>query len=77
MLGCLVYLIGYVIVALIVLWIIETLVAMFLPMPPNILTLIRLLMALLVLIAALECFGILGTGMFPRGGPFWRERAGP
>jgi hypothetical protein len=68
MLECLVYLIVWVIVALIVLYVLETLVAMFLPMPPNILTLIRLLVGLLVLIAALECLGFLSTGMFPRGG---------
>jgi hypothetical protein len=64
-LECLVYLIVWIIVALIVIWIIEQLVGMFLQLPPNILVLIRLLVGLLVLIAALDCLGLFHTGVFP------------
>jgi hypothetical protein len=66
MLHCLVYLLVYAIVGLIVLWVIETLVGMFAPPPAQVLLLIRVLIALLVLIAALNCFGLLDFPL-PRG----------
>ena len=62
MLECLVGLIIAVIVALIVLWVIETVLAPFITLPPPILMLIRLLIGLLVLIYALQCIGVLGGG---------------
>lgn len=69
MLPCLVYLLVWVIVALIVLYVIETIVKMFFPLPPNIIMLIRLLVGLLVLIAALDCLGFTNIGMVPS----WRR----
>lgn len=67
MLNCLIYLIIYVIIALIVLYIIETLLAQFLTLPPPVIMLIRLLVGLLILIAALDCIGIMpgGPGLLP------------
>lgn len=65
MLECLVVLIVWVIVALIVLYVIETVLRPFIALPPQILMLIRLLVGLLVLIAALDCIGLLRLGMFP------------
>lgn len=62
MLACLVSLIIWVIVALIIIYIIELLVGQFLPLPPPIMMLVRVLIGLLVLIAALDCFGLLGGG---------------
>ena len=59
MLECLVGLIIAVIIALIVIYVIETVLAPFITLPPPILTLIRLLIGLLVLIYALQCLGIL------------------
>ncbi|CAN5814026.1 hypothetical protein BH20PSE1_BH20PSE1_01030 [soil metagenome] len=64
MLDCLVYLLIWVIVALIVIYIIEAVVGQFLTLPPPIMMLIRLLVGLLVLIAALNCLGLLNMG-FP------------
>lgn len=72
MLTCLVYLIVWVIVALIVVYVIELIVGQFLTLPPPIGLLIRALVGLLVLIAALECLGFLGTGFFPQGGSKFR-----
>lgn len=69
MLECLVFLIVWVIVALIVVYAVELLVGQFLPLPPPIIMLIRLLIGLLVLIAALKCLGLLSGG-FP---PFLRS----
>jgi hypothetical protein len=66
MLECLVMLIVWVIVALIVIFVIETLVAQFFPIPPQILMLIRLLVGLLVLIAALDCIGFVSLGWSAR-----------
>lgn len=63
MLHCLVYLIVWIIVALIVLFVIETLVKQFIALPPPIIMLIRLLIGLLVLIAALNCIGLLHMDM--------------
>lgn len=68
MLSCLVYLIIWVIVALIVIYIIEAVVGQFLTLPPPIMMLIRLLIGLLVLIAALNCLGLLDMGL-----PFGRR----
>jgi type III secretory pathway component EscU len=59
-LECLVSLIVVVIIALIFVYIIETVLAPFITLPPPIMTLIRLLIGLLVLIYALQCLGILG-----------------
>lgn len=70
MLECLVYLIVWVIVALIVLYVIELLVGQFLPLPPQIMMLIRVLLGLIVLIACLECLGLVHMGMFPRRGAY-------
>ena len=59
MLECLVSLLIWVILALVIIYVIETLVSQFLPLPPPIVMLIRLLIGLLVLIAALDCIGLL------------------
>lgn len=68
MLECLVQLLVWVILALIIIYVIELLVAQFLPLPPPIVMLIRLLAGLLVLIAALDCIGLLHMGLpFRRG----------
>lgn len=64
MLNCLVQLLIFAIVGLIFLYILEIVLAQFLPIPPPIKMLIRLLIGLLILIAALNCFGFLGTGPF-------------
>jgi hypothetical protein len=57
MLECLVSLIVMVLVAVIILWVIETAVKAFsVTVPPAIWTLLRLLAALLILIEALSCF---------------------
>jgi hypothetical protein len=61
MLECLIVLIVYVIIAVIVLWVLETVIASFgVAVPPPITTLIRLLLVLLVLIWFLNCIGLLG-----------------
>ena len=71
MLGCLVGLIIAVIVALIVLWVFETIITSFGISPPSqIMLLVRLLVALIVLIYALQCLGLIGAG----GMPLWRMR---
>lgn len=62
MLECLVMLIVYVIIALIVLYILEAALAPFFPLPSPVIVLIRLLIGLLVLIAFLNCTGLLGGG---------------
>jgi hypothetical protein len=67
MLECLVSVIIYVILALIVMYVIELLVGQFLTLPPPIILLIRLLIGLLVLIAALDCIGFLHMGLPLRG----------
>lgn len=64
MLTCIVQLLVYLIVLLIVLWILEIILAQFIAVPPKIILLIRVLCALLMLIAALNCFGLL-----PMDGP--------
>lgn len=61
-LGCFISLIIVVIVAVIVIYVFEAIVAVFLPLPPPVGKLIRLLVGLLVLLYALQClFG----GGFP------------
>jgi hypothetical protein len=65
MLECLVFLIVWVIVALIVVYAVELLVGQFLPLPSPIIMLIRLLIGLLVLIAALKCLGLFSGGFPP------------
>jgi hypothetical protein len=59
MIECLIYLILYCIVAIIVLYVIETLLALFVVLPPPVPILLRLLGALLVLLALLQCLGLL------------------
>lgn len=69
MLSCLVSLIVWVIVAVIFLYVIELLVSQFLPIPPPVVMLLRVLIGLLVLIAALDCFGFMQSFPMPfRGG---------
>lgn len=65
MLECLIYLIIWVIVALIVLYVIEMVLKPFIALPPPIMMLIRLLIGLLVLLACLDCLGLTRVGMFP------------
>jgi len=58
MLECLVALIVYAIVAVIIVYVVEALLALFVPMPPKLFVLIRLLAAVLVLVALLHCLGL-------------------
>lgn len=69
MLTCLIYLIIWCIIAIIVLYIFETVVAMFIALPSQVFVLIRLLVGLLVLLAFLNCVGLLGGAypLFPHG----------
>jgi Na+-driven multidrug efflux pump len=61
MLECLISLIVAVIIAVIVIWVLETaLSALGTTPPPPIMMLLRLLVVLLLLIYVLQCFGILG-----------------
>jgi hypothetical protein len=69
MLECLVFLVVWCIVALIIVYVIELLVGQFLPLPAPIIALIRVLIGLLVLIAALDCLGILHMPLPFRGRP--------
>lgn len=69
MLECLVYLIVWVIIAVIVLYVVEILVAQFFSIPPPVMMLVRLLVGLLVLIACLDCIGFVNMGWTPRGRP--------
>jgi len=64
MLSCLIGLIIVVIVAVIILYVAETALAAIFPLPPPIMTLIRLLVGLLVLLWFLQCIGILGGNNF-------------
>lgn len=66
MLECLLMLIVYVIIAVIFWYVIQQLVTVFWTPPPPVMNLIGLLLGLLVLIAALNCLGILGGD----GAPF-------
>jgi len=65
MLPCLVNLIIYIIIILIVFYILQILLAQFLTLPPQVIMLLKILVGLLILIAALDCFGI-----FPGPGPY-------
>jgi len=58
MVSCLVTLIIYCIVAVVLLWVIETILASFLAPPPPIINLIRCLAVLLILVWMLDCLGI-------------------
>ena len=71
---CLVQLLIYFIVLLIVLWIVELIIAQFIPLPQKITMLIRILCALLMVIAALNCLGIFGMD---GPGPFFRHNYVP
>jgi hypothetical protein len=73
-LACLIHIIIYAICALIVIFILEYVFAQFLPLPGQVIMLIRILVGflvgLLILLYALSCFGILGDG---GPGPFFRH----
>jgi hypothetical protein len=62
-------LIVYVIVAVIALYVLEVLLATFITLPPPVMVLIRLLIGLLVLIAFLNCTGLLSGGFGMRFEP--------
>ena len=67
MLACLIYLIIWIIVALIVLFVLEKILAMFIPdMDARVVMLIRLLVGLLVLLYALDCIGLIPLGWYRR-----------
>jgi len=71
MLGCLLYLVLFAIVAVIVLLVFEQVMALIgIPIAGQVVTLLRLLIGLLVLIYFLDC--LLGTGLIP-----WRPWPGP
>lgn len=73
MLGCLLSLILWIIVALIVVFVLEKIISMFISdLDPRILYLIRLLIGLYILILALSCVGVLSTDV--RFWPVPRER---
>ncbi len=72
MLECLIYLIVWVIIAVIVLYVLESVLAPFITLPPPVYMLIRLLIGLLVLIAFLNCTGLVG-GMGHYGLDFGRR----
>ena len=74
MLECLVYLIVWVIIAVIVLYILESVLAPFIALPPPVYMLIRLLIGLLVLIAFLNCIGFLGGSPHGNFGLNWGPR---
>lgn len=63
MLNCIVFLLVWCIVALIVIYVLEMILSQFLTLPPPVTMLIRLLIGLLVLIAALNCLGLLNMSM--------------
>lgn len=65
MLSCLVSILIWCIVAAIILYAIEAVLGSFLPLPPQVILLVRLLIGLLVLLALLDCAGLLHMG-FPR-----------
>ena len=66
MIECLISLIIWCIVAAIILYIVEAVLGSFLPLPSQVLMLVRLLVGLLVLLAVLDCFGLLQGGVrFP------------
>ena len=65
MIQCLILLVIYCIVAVIVLYVIETVLGLFLALPPQVFVLLRCLAALLVLVPLLQCLGVL-SGSTPR-----------
>jgi hypothetical protein len=62
MIGCLIYVLIYVIVAVIVLYILEMILAPLITLPRNVWVLLRALAGLLILLWALECFGLTDYG---------------
>jgi len=60
MISCLIAIIMWLIVALSIIYVIEAVA----PLPPTIMILIRLLVGLLILLASLDCLGVLDVG-FP------------
>ena len=59
MIECLISLIIWCIVAAIILYVVEAVLRSFLPLPSQVLMLIRLLVGLLVLLAVLDCLGFM------------------
>lgn len=59
MLSCFIYLIVYCLIAVILVYVIETLLSVWAALPSAVFTLTRLLAALLVLLAILSCVGFL------------------
>jgi hypothetical protein len=57
MLSCLISIIIAAILALIIIFTLEFVFAQFLPLPPNIMMLIRVLVGLLIILYALSCLG--------------------
>jgi hypothetical protein len=68
LIGCLIPLIIWVIVAVIVLYSLEVALAFFLTLPPPVYMLLRLLIGLLVLLEFLACTGLLNGGFDPHFG---------
>lgn len=62
MLECLVYVLLYVIIAAIAWYVIQEVVKVFWTPPPPVMHLIGLLLGLLVLLAALNCLGVIDGG---------------
>lgn len=70
--GCLISLIIWVIVAVIILYVVEVLFNSFLPGPrPPIMLLLRILFGLLLLLALLDCLGVFSGGFTFQ---LWRPR---
>lgn len=66
MIECLISLIIWCIVAAILLYVVEAVLGSFLPVPAQVLMLVRVLVGLLVLLAVIDCFGLLDGGLrFP------------
>jgi len=59
MLACLMWLIVYCLIAVIVVYIVETLLGLWVAFPPAVFVLIRLLAALIVLLLILGCLGLM------------------
>lgn len=67
MIECLIWLIVWVIAAIIVLWALESAINAVAPIPPQVWMLVRILVGLVLILAALRCF--FGDGPLP-----WRMR---
>ena len=65
MLDCLIWLVILCIVAVIVLYVVETMLTSFVTLPAQVFVLLRCLAALLVLVALLQCLGVL-SGSYGR-----------